>query len=258
VGVLPTNAAPPSAVVDPVVRPDPLADFSRLEDVTASVQAGYGLTSFDEANHVLYADLAARNAGTYEIQGPLLVTVRNLSDPAVRLRDNDGVTPDGLPYYILHDAPLNPTETTAPRRVAFFNPGGQPFTYDLVFSGALNRTPTITTNPDVEALAGKPYEYTAAATDPEHDPLTFTLLQGPANLALDPATGQITWAPTASEVGNHAVAVQVEDGHGGVDEQLFTLAVRDGVPNRPPVILSPPPVDGTVLGAYDYLPSVLD
>lgn len=72
-------------------------DFAHLADVSASIQPLYGRTSFDQPDGVLYADLAAQNAGQYFVDAPLIVAIDHLSDPSVRVRGTDGMTPDGLP-----------------------------------------------------------------------------------------------------------------------------------------------------------------
>src|SRR4051812_22126658 len=87
---------------------------------------------------------ATRHVG----DAPLLVGVRNLSDPDVRVRGADGVTPDGMPYYdfsdLLGDGTLSPGEVSGSRVLEFFNPHGTPFTYDLVVLGQLNHAPAFT------------------------------------------------------------------------------------------------------------------
>lgn len=240
----------------------PAIDVSSLVDVSGSVTADYARTSFSEDGSIIYADVAARNAGRYDVAGPMVVAVDHLSDPAVRVRDFDGVTPAGLPYFEISnlgdDGRLTIGESSAFRRIAFFNPTGAPFSYDLVFLGQLNRAPEFTSSPDVEALAGRAYVYAAAANDPDGDALSFSLLGAPASMAIDVATGRITWSPSVADVGNHVVVVQVEDGRGGQDVQRYTLEVRDNVPNRPPVFTSSPSVDAVVSIAYVYLPTVID
>ncbi|MBI1917260.1 MAG: DUF4114 domain-containing protein, partial [Planctomycetes bacterium] len=251
------------------LRTNQALDFALLSDVSESLETEYFRTSFDEAERILNADLAVHNNGQYEVAGPLLAVVRNLSDPTVRVRDADGRTPDGLPYYdftdLLANGRLLPGDTTlnsgesSYKRVAFFSPDGAQFSYDLVFLAQLNRAPAFTSVADVEALALRRYVYQATAADPDGDTLAYALLLGPAGMAIDGASGQITWDhPTANEVGNHAVAVRVEDGRGGFDLQHFTLAVRDNVPNRPPVFTSTPVVEANVNTLYRYQAAARD
>ncbi len=237
-------------------------DFSLFSDVSASFRGEYGRTSWNEDTDLIYADLAVRNAGGYPAGTPLLVGVRNISDPSVRVRDADGTTPDGLPYYdfsaLVAGGTLAPGGLTGRRPIAFFNPNHVQFTYELVFLGQINRAPAITTVPDVEALAGRPYAYDVDAADPDGDPLTYRLTAGPAGMTIDAATGRIAWTPASAELGTRDVAVRVEDGRGGSAEQRYTLGVVAAPPNRPPVFTSVPVVSATVGAAYAYPATAAD
>ena len=61
----------------------------------------YRRTSFDRATATLFAELAVVNGGQYDLDAPLLVGVRNISDPRVRLLAPDGVAPDGTPLALI-------------------------------------------------------------------------------------------------------------------------------------------------------------
>src|SRR5262249_17190406 len=152
--------------------------------VSGSFTAEYGRTSFHEGTTVLYADFGVRNTGQYLVNAPLLVAIDHLSDPTVRVRGADGVTPDGLPYFdltkLLAGRTLHPGDATGAQTLAFYDPNQVSFTYDLVFLSELNRAPAFTMAPDVEALTDRPYTYAAAAADPDGDALTFSLATGPA------------------------------------------------------------------------------
>jgi hypothetical protein len=50
------------------------------------------------------------------------------------------------------------------------------------------------------------YLYDADALDPDFDPLTYGLIQGPAGMAINPLTGLIRWAPTAESLLGDAVS----------------------------------------------------
>jgi hypothetical protein len=237
-------------------------DFAHLADVTASVQGVYGRTSFDEATHVLSADLGVQNAGQYPVDAPLVVVIDHLSDPSVQVRGADGLTPDGRPYYDLSSlvagGKLAAGGTTGSRTLTFYNPGGGQFTYDLVVLGQLNRPPAFTSSPRTEALIGHSYVYQATATDPDGDPLTFSLLAGPDGMTVDAATGKVTWSPSAADAGNQSVALRVEDGRGGAAEQRYTLAVITPPPNRPPVFTSSPVMAASVVTPYTYPATATD
>lgn len=241
-----TGAA--SAQVDPL--------FDLVSDVSASLVGEYARTSLNPQTNVLYADLAIRNNGQYPADAPLIVGVTNLSDPTVRVRGFDGQTPDGIPYFdfsnLIDDGTLAPSESTATRAISFFNPNQTLFTYDLVFLGKLNEAPRITSVPDIEALVDRNYTYDAEATDTDGDPLTYALATAPAGMQIDENTGVITWSPTVDDLGNHNVAVRVEDGRGGFSEQQYVLSAIVAPPNRPPRFTSAPVVDVSIGSVYSY------
>ena len=231
-------------------------DFAHLADVSASIHPVYGRTSFDQPNSVLYAELAAQNAGQYFIDAPLIVAIDHLSDPTVRVRALMGRLRTA--FLISTSAPSCPAVSSPPGDQPVRGPSRSttraaiPFTYDLVFLGHLNRPPQFTSAPKLEALVGKSYVYNATASDPENDPLTFSLLSGPSGMTVDASTGTVTWSPASTDVGNAAVALRVDDGHGGSAEQDFTLSVINPPPDRPPVFTTSPVVDGNLSTPYAY------
>lgn len=80
-------------------------------------------------------------------------------------------------------------------------------------------------------LVGDPpvaWTYMLAASDPDGDPLTYTLISGPPDMLLDANTSTLTWYVTSEDIGEHPVTLEVSDGQGGVTEQMFTLVVSAG------------------------------
>ena len=102
----------------------------------------------DEQTDVLHADLALRNAGQYAVDGPLLVGITNLSDPAVLVRDFDGLTSDQIPYFEITSLPdgktLQPGETSGARSVVGVAVG------DFTGSGDLS---VVTANPGDQVIS---------------------------------------------------------------------------------------------------------
>ena len=231
-------------------------DFRRFADISASFSGVYGRTSFRDDGRVLYTDLATRNDGQFVAEVPLLVGVKNISDPSVRVVGASGTTPDGVPFFDFTDwvggGRLSPGERTSSPSIGFFDPTKVQFRYELVFYGRLNEAPIFTTVPPVAADSGREYRYDADATDEDHDALTFSLVTSPAGMAIDAASGIVTWSPTAEQVGTTPVAVRVSDGRGGVAEQRFTLTISVPPPNRPPVITSTPVVYATATELTPY------
>jgi hypothetical protein len=104
-----------------------------------------------------------------------------------------------------------------------------------------NQPPVFTSLPVVDGNVNTAYSYQATATDPDGDPLTFSVLNGPQQLSIDPHTGLVTWTPTADQAGPNNVTLQVDDGRGGTATQVYTIALQQEAGNLPPVIITTPP-----------------
>lgn len=137
------------------------------------------------------------------------------------------------------------TPTTAqigPRTVGIVVEDGQggidsqAYTLD-VRQTAVNRPPLITSTPVYKANVGRAYQYTVTSTDPEAQPITYSLDLKPDGMTIDPATGVITWTPDAVPADPPTVTVVAADPAGALGKQTFLLTVR---PNQPPQITQPP------------------
>lgn len=73
-----------------------------------------------------------------------------------------------------------------------------------------NLAPVIESVPPTGAKVGALYAYDILASDPESDPISYTLTEGPAGMSLNASTGEITWTP--AETGSQAVSVEASDG----------------------------------------------
>ncbi|MEO1245948.1 MAG: Ig-like domain-containing protein [Pseudomonadota bacterium] len=103
-----------------------------------------------------------------------------------------------------------------------------------------NESPEITSTPPFSAKATFAYQYQIVASDPDSDPLVYTLEEGPAGMNVD-ATGLLTWTPTAA--GLEAVRVRVSDGSAFVD-QGWNLTISDAdIPLVADVSASPATVE---------------
>lgn len=105
-----------------------------------------------------------------------------------------------------------------------------------VASGA-NQTPGTVTANDVPVIVSTPastqadvgvaYTYAVQATDPGNLPLTYSLTAAPAGMAIDPATGLVSWTPASGQTGNKTVTIQVQNTVGSTATQTFVLSVTD-------------------------------
>ncbi|MBS3804677.1 MAG: tandem-95 repeat protein [Oleiphilaceae bacterium] len=119
-----------------------------------------------------------------------------------------------------------------------------------------NRNPVIQSSPAASARVEQPYSYTVLATDADGDNLTYDLIQAPAGMSINAASGQVTWTPTESQTGSNNVGVRVTDGQGGSASQNFTLTVSNT--NAPPSITSSPSQEASIDELYQYAVSATD
>jgi hypothetical protein len=89
-----------------------------------------------------------------------------------------------------------------------------------------NAAPVITTFPGhFDGL--ETFVYPIAAIDPDGDRgLQYHLANGPAGMVIKPDEGTLTWQPGSEQNGRHTVRLEVRDGQGGVQHQVFDLYVR--------------------------------
>ncbi len=90
-----------------------------------------------------------------------------------------------------------------------------------------NFAPTIVSNPIVFASKSQNYVYDVNAIDRNDDTLTYSLINAPDGMVIDPVTGEIVWETTtqSSLASTNNVTVQVEDGRGGIDTQRFSVVL---------------------------------
>ena len=114
-------------------------------------------------------------------------------------------------------------------------------TQSYLVTVSINQPPSILSTAPVSISAGEIYRHAVRATDPDDDPISFTLDESPDGMTIN-SSGLIVWPTTAELTGSsHAVRIIVSDDHGQSDAQEFTVQV---VPD-----LEPPSV--TVLAGID-------
>ncbi|MEW5937318.1 MAG: PKD domain-containing protein [Candidatus Thermoplasmatota archaeon] len=91
----------------------------------------------------------------------------------------------------------------------------------------VNDPPTLQPIPSQTATQDVPFTFQVDASDPDAgDVLTYSLTAYPTGMIITSA-GLITWMPTNSDVGSHAVTVRVEDDTGVFDESTFVISVAN-------------------------------
>ncbi len=120
----------------------------------------------------------------------------------------------------------------------------------------VNSPPVITSTPPASVLEDALYSYTLTASDPDNDPLTFSVVGAlPGWLTFDTLSGDLSGTPTNDDVGLHNVVLRVSDGQESVD-QTFTIEVINT--NDAPVITSTPPTVVNEDQAYSYTLTATD
>ncbi|HAD05450.1 MAG: hypothetical protein A2091_00415 [Desulfuromonadales bacterium GWD2_61_12] len=87
-----------------------------------------------------------------------------------------------------------------------------------------NSAPSFASMPP-ERLSGFLYTYAARAIDPDDDPLTYTLEEGPPGMTIDEQSGKLEWQITLDNVGSYTVRIVASDTDGEKAEQEFPLRV---------------------------------
>ncbi len=123
-----------------------------------------------------------------------------------------------------------------------------------------NHAPQFTDPPGNQATVNLNYVQQLKATDQDSDPLTYTLVSGPAGLKVD-ASGVVQWKPTSSQITTttpHSFTVQVLDGRGGMDQEIYAINVSANPDNQPPKITSTPKLTAVANLQYVYSPTATD
>ena len=120
-----------------------------------------------------------------------------------------------------------------------------------------NSPPNISGTPGGLAVVGQTYSFTPTAVDPDGDAISFTVQNAPAWLGIDAATGTLSGAPQAGDVGDATgIVVTASDASAGTSLPAFNINVRAA--NAPPSITGTPGSAATVGQLYSFVPVVSD
>ena len=106
-----------------------------------------------------------------------------------------------------------------PRDASFPDIGADEYVYGF------NYAPVITSFPDTVAIPDSLYKYQVIAEDRDADTLTYRLITALDFLSIDSTSGLIQGTPDISDVGDHDITVEVDDGNGGLATQSYALTV---------------------------------
>ena len=140
--------------------------------------------------------------------------------------------------------------------------------FDLSISGTeapapANSPPTITGEPATSVVTGNAYEFLPQVSDPDAQPLAFSITNAPAWTQFDEVTGRLWGTPTSDDIGTFSdIVISVSDGEAEAALDPFDIDVTGGTvagpSNRPPSISGTPAQAVAVGQAYVFVPSASD
>jgi hypothetical protein len=119
-----------------------------------------------------------------------------------------------------------------------------------------NQAPSIAGTPATAARVGHAYGFTPSASDPELDPLSFSVVNLPAWADFDEQSGTLSGTPELGDVGDYAgIQISVSDGELEASLPSFAITVAE---NHAPVIDGNPPSSTNVGQLYSFTPTASD
>ncbi|MDH3431489.1 MAG: putative Ig domain-containing protein [Gammaproteobacteria bacterium] len=120
-----------------------------------------------------------------------------------------------------------------------------------------NSAPSISGTPNTQVSVGGLYDFTPSASDPDGNPLTFSITNPPVWASFDTTTGRLSGSPTSGDVGPHNnIVITVTDG--AASASLAAFAINVTTTNAAPTIAGSPPAQVVVGSAYDFTPTASD
>lgn len=209
------------------------------------------VTCVNQLPSILSRPVTSANADARYIYGLRAVDPENAALAYSLVDAPDGMTIDGATG-VLRWTPTVAQLGSANVRVRVTDASGasaeQAFTIDVT-QVIPDLAPIFRSRAPFRATVGALYEYQAEAVDPEGAAVTYALLEAPAGMTIDPATGLITWTPAAAQAGAHVVIVAADDATGNRGQQRYALLARV---NQAPEIISDAPVTISAGAVYQY------
>ena len=98
--------------------------------------------------------------------------------------------------------------------------------FAIVVGAAPNRPPVISGTPSSSVVSGTAYSFQPTASDPDGNPLTYSITNAPSWATFDTATGRLQGTPGAANVGTYSnIVIRVSDGSASVSLAAFSITV---------------------------------
>ncbi len=122
---------------------------------------------------------------------------------------------------------------------------------------AANAAPTISGTPSSAVTAATTYSFVPTASDPNNDPITFSVQNLPGWASFSAVTGELSGTPQAGDVGVHGgIVIGVSDGTLSSSLPAFSISVVAA--NSPPQISGTPSLIVNVGQSYSFTPTTSD
>ena len=103
---------------------------------------------------------------------------------------------------------------------------GESYGSAIVQSREIQNQPPVIQEHGEFQFDGTRYTYPVKATDPDGDPLTYTIDLPTEGMTIDKSSGLLTWDVPAEFKGKKNVSVVVTDGHGGTARYILDLNIQ--------------------------------
>lgn len=121
-----------------------------------------------------------------------------------------------------------------------------------------NTAPAIAGTPPPSVSEGETYSFAPAATDPDGDPLVFSIQNKPAWATFASSTGRLSGTPGSTSVGSYPnIIVSVSDGAASTALPSFAIEVLEA-PNHAPVLSGTPSTTAIAAEPYAFTPTASD
>jgi Putative Ig domain len=124
------------------------------------------------------------------------------------------------------------------------------FTLTVRTSGTSNGTPVISGTPTTSVRSGIAYSFTPTASDPNGDPLTFSIQNRPSWATFSTSNGRLYGTPTSAQIGTYSnIVIRVSDGRASAALPAFAITVSDTANGSATLTWTPPTrnTNGTTL-----------
>jgi hypothetical protein len=84
----------------------------------------------------------------------------------------------------------------------------------VALPSSLNLPPVLAFLGNQNVLKNQLLQFSVSATDPDHDPITYSAAPLPAGASLNPLTGAFSWTPSVSQLGAYSITFTATDARG--------------------------------------------